>query len=1233
MFVREVEYENKNGDHIEKMRDEMKAGFDIIMRNQNRNKEQLDEIIRLLKMDKKLPTSSFEIAANLDKPSWDAWLQLKRHLFNLDTISAQYILLVDKFPDPDLEYYGVFSEIPWNLVLDIDPDSEMDGGFMGLEKANSGRSNIIETHTSVSIKEHRMHLERSLDSKRTQWVYANGRNNDKKECAPKESLSDWKRKFAFQIGTFLECLALKLDPLKPTICVILPMRQNSLPFAKDLLERVNQCFSSNDYKMTYVSVNCDPLYDHLKSEEFHQKYHSFLSPEYLFLGIRQLLGHKQGDYLMPTAQKDILKPLPIETYRFVTEYLDILYKGRENIPERDEWSDEELEEFKREHLESFVSGNTISFESLAFGHDARRQQTTEVFGHITSLLSGYLAKAVIVEIVHSPGSGGTTIARRVIWDLHMTYPCAVVDINEIASKIELDLDSSVSGVAERIWELEDACRAPPVILVHGNSSIIESFSEYLVRKLRSFGTKTVILRCIRGSKKRADDVDPNVNRTFQVEKLEDKSADREAFENMYASFQKDQNKLKASRRVFHFPLLVMMGRFQDNLKRIITDSMESIKRASPVEYEVAILVAFIQIYAGRGTPALLIKKAFHEQILKLTRGEDVTYNDIANHFSNDLVNLMVREKPATRRQWSTRRSYPPNTRDQYADTKRMIERYTFQHDVVADLVLKFSDRNVGQITEGFLGYPIFDLRSAEGHQLKSIFNQLFFYHQREKPMESSLLVKRLERESHDVARDTLYQLAENTRDPIHYCNVAKYISKEEHDFDAAMKLINKAFAIDEEISHDKTKKIHEFHGNVLLSEFKRKRENIKDFEELEAMANEVLVAYKKARDYPLSKPFPLLGEVRVWVECYNWIFKKYNGNVEDGMRCIMSDRCFFLTSLGDCYHLLDKSDRLLNSRVDVTGVEYSRKEINNLRLELIRFFGPSGGKSRRQSCENLASSPHLKNADPKELLRLKLALFFKFYDKDSELSIADRKYALYILEQLVQTYKDYNYANSLLRIARLPNVANYTIDRALQIVSPWCASFPSDPQASFYMYVLSFLKLLNGDDVIEYKSKYELALEECSRESKNNNLRRYAQQFFLSSERKDNNDRLSQLITGQELHLKEREVKGNPSENDKNGISGEQSFQFDDKFWRRDSRKYLLECSGRIYTKLEGREEQPYISFTRGGMNIHVSKNVVGKAGKDYQIGALVYFVVGFSLAGPRSNGVSFTPFQQISKK
>ena len=224
-----------------------------------------------------------------------------------------------------------------------------------------------------------------------------------------------------------------------------------------------------------------------------------------------------------------------------------------------------------------MSGHEISFASLYDNHDAKREIEKDIQIHVQRLLDNGLTRSMMVEIKHSPGTGGTTIARRVMWDLHKAYPCAFI---EIGSHLYFDEDNSyASKLADRIAALEEICHTSPVVLIDGKQSrVIDGLSNKLVRMLGNRGKRALLLRCQHGSKTSSKESQESsrVHQVFYVEvKLEDSVADLNEFHSKYKEFIErslGETPVAGACRVFHFPLLAMMQTFRPKLKKIIDDT-------------------------------------------------------------------------------------------------------------------------------------------------------------------------------------------------------------------------------------------------------------------------------------------------------------------------------------------------------------------------------------------------------------------------------------------------------------------------------------------------------------------------------------------------------------------------------------------------------------------------------------------------------------------------------------
>ena len=123
-------------------------------------------------------------------------------------------------------------------------------------------------------------------------------------------------------------------------------------------------------------------------------------------------------------------------------------------------------------------GADITWRNLHLRHDCERDIVPQVMSRVEDDLRR--RQTVRINLYHSPGSGGTTLGRRVAWDIHGRFPvgilkrCAAHDTADRIAKVAALTESSVLIVvdggqhsARDIDDLYDALRAgqTPVVVL------------------------------------------------------------------------------------------------------------------------------------------------------------------------------------------------------------------------------------------------------------------------------------------------------------------------------------------------------------------------------------------------------------------------------------------------------------------------------------------------------------------------------------------------------------------------------------------------------------------------------------------------------------------------------------------------------------------------------------------------------------------------------------------------
>ncbi len=1144
---------------------------------------------------------------DLGAPNWDEWLKFCYMVGEFESHQYQYILVTDSLPSEDLECFSILRGVSWRMVLDFDPMSE-EKGFYREFTSKEGQSNLISMITPAELRKSSMgSLLRQIDPQKTQWLFVNGRYSDTEGSA--QSFPDWEATSVKHISRLFGCCSDpdKFDKQKPIVCLILPFRQKSLPYLEVTLSRLNENF--DEFKLQLVSFK--HKLSHLISRKF-QVRHFDLSPQLVGLGLSGMLSASATqEYRMPSSHAGVSAKLSQNEFLYLKEHLQILYDGCEDLPE---FSNDpaEAENFFEEHRKSFISGNHISLVSLFDNHDARREIEGDIRSHVHRLLDQGLTRSVIVEIRHSPGTGGSTIARRVMWDLHKTYPCALLEIS--GSRHYFDEDNTLSDkFANRITALEEICHTSPVILIDGKQSgLIEGLSNKLVRMLCNKGKRALLLRCQHGSKttKRVTQ-ESHVHHVFDVNvKLEDSIADLNEFQSKYKGYiaqSLGENQRPNLCRVFHFPLLAMMEEFRPKLKKIIEDTLDEM---GGIQQEMAMVVAFLQKYANHVTPAFLLYEAFKGYI-RVSGDKRTTYEDIKQLFTEHLLNLMVPTDPLRHRgRSSALRETPPP------------ESYTLQHPLVAEMVLKrvyqVQECDLFGVVTKFLQFPIYQ------HEFfLPLFEDLFLHNKYGLKVKFSILFEDLKRIDSEHAARVFCEAAVKTNDAAVFANAARFLAKKEPpSFSDAKDLIQRAFQANN--AKVRLRSLYHTKGLVLFHEMKSEIHSgkVRDLQRLEDLASEVLKAYHEARNFPPTYPHPLIGEVEVWLACIDWIMKNRCSRDSDMTLKFLTNRSppFFRTCVSDSFNLLDIVDGICQSVPNLSDPEETQRLSNNARLSLLKTFkqGLSVTGRRRdaddliQACKALCSAPNFPRSSQVELKKLQAHFILSASDPIDILNHENLVYLLKLLEELVLVENEYRLAYHLMKVCVLVTGPRcYSLEQGLAVSEKWRDVSSNDCLPYFYQMTIYFLKILDGNS-LEFAPKYTKALRMCQEKSQNH-FRSTQSTLFVGK----GGQGMSRLITRNTLFRGETDY----ATYDSDKVS---------KFWRVDSRKKLLECKGRIRVSEQSffrGKIHPYIELVQGNLQLYVGKNAdIGKVERDFNPGALVYFVVSFNLHGPVANGITFSP-------
>ena len=153
-----------------------------------------------------------------------------------------------------------------------------------------------------------------------------------------------------------------------------------------------------------------------------------------------------------------------------------------------------IEDRGRRIGEAFLKGEEITWYELGLHYDVERERTRTLNRRVEQDLVA--RRSVRINLFHQPGAGGTTVAKRVIWDLHQDYPAGILR------------RCSPRETIERLQYIVSLTEQPVVILADGgdvSSRELDELFDYvkarhlpvvIIQVIRTFGAQSANQRTV-----------------------------------------------------------------------------------------------------------------------------------------------------------------------------------------------------------------------------------------------------------------------------------------------------------------------------------------------------------------------------------------------------------------------------------------------------------------------------------------------------------------------------------------------------------------------------------------------------------------------------------------------------------------------------------------------------------------------------------------------------------------
>ena len=400
------------------------------------------------------------------KPAFDSvsnWNIFKKLCNNFDHRQS-YFLITDKTHLPQ-NVLAHLANLKWDFVFDLDTSSDTDGVLKAVKPKYSQIINQI-IHTSVD-----MGLLPSFPDKTTFWYFARGNSNVLKSLPSSNSYADWRTMYV----KFTSNLMLKYYQenfgSKSTIVNVVIVSTEAL-FIKDILYSIKDMGAKIKFNFVFANSDnrtCDDLIKEIRANSIEIPLLQMLE------GFRQTenkANNNAGTIHVPCiSSKGQSVEIPHSVHISLNQYfkilhLDILKEDLVNVTDK-----------------TFYQGRNIEWRELDSDFDVKRDITKSIFDSIKSWLQSR-SDSGLFTLVHHPGAGGTTIARRIAFELYEQYP--VLLFNETTIIFEED------KITDRLHQLFSITELPTLIIID-NSNISKAQIEQLKRTIEYRLVKAIIL--------------------------------------------------------------------------------------------------------------------------------------------------------------------------------------------------------------------------------------------------------------------------------------------------------------------------------------------------------------------------------------------------------------------------------------------------------------------------------------------------------------------------------------------------------------------------------------------------------------------------------------------------------------------------------------------------------------------------------------------------------------------
>lgn len=482
-----------------------------------------------------------------------------------------------------------FAQVPWIAVFDFDVRSVKTGFLASCESIceNMGMKicRMLPPAPNAKNKKFCSVLPNGIP-----WILVEGMPESKRNI--NESL-EWVREFFVALG--------KAYPVPVTFIVLWRTMEETELLARKLSNILTIVRSSplcGQVKLVMASTGDGDVQGHLNhiakdwGVELYQVNLEDVCNALCHCVISSPLIQESQDFALPVADPDDCAKVSFQVLpsssRWINAEMEILYQSVGSTPQ-----------FETDDAHHFYRGGLISWYALQMGYAVERGNWKSLRVKVDELL--LRAGTMKLKMSHQRGAGGTTSARKILFDYHERYPC--VSLKSV----------SHAEVAPAIKVLAAFCKLPVIILIDCKQVQSDEFDvDTLYNSLSNDRIPCVILEVIHQSQQREKDFPKSYEKSEKTAPVRLADAldfgEAEEFVKIYSCQKKE--KLSALRSLHHhgerqlqIPFYYALITFEEQfagLKSFVRDCLQDLRSK---EQQILLFLSLAYHYGHHSLPA------------------------------------------------------------------------------------------------------------------------------------------------------------------------------------------------------------------------------------------------------------------------------------------------------------------------------------------------------------------------------------------------------------------------------------------------------------------------------------------------------------------------------------------------------------------------------------------------------------------------------------------------------